>query len=190
MRLILLTAFIAVPIIEIAVFIEVGGWIGLWPTLGLVLLTAVVGSLELRSQGITTLNKLRSELDRGVMPAQTLFDGVCLLFAGALLLTPGFVTDIIGLALFLPPFRKFLLFTVGSRIVGSARVHVHSTRSGRHGGPRGGPGGGRDDEVIDADYVDVTDEEERRKAGDGKTGDSGKRDGEDDDEEQPPRIRR
>jgi UPF0716 protein FxsA len=160
MRLILLTAFIAVPIIEIAVFIEVGGWIGLWPTLGLVILTAVVGSLELRSQGIATLNKLRSELDRGVMPAQTLFDGVCLLFAGALLLTPGFVTDVLGLALFVPAFRKFLRVTLGQRIVRDAEMHVHTTR-------HPGPGGGRqrDDGVIDADYVDVTEEDPTRKDG-------------------------
>lgn len=146
---ILLLAFIGVPIIEIALFIEVGGWIGLWPTLGLVVLTAIVGSIELRAQGVATLNKLRQQLDQGVLPAQTLFDGVCLLFAGALLLTPGFATDVVGLALFVPAFRRFLRVTVGRYIARHTEAHVFTS-----GGPS--PGRRREDGVIDADYVDVT----------------------------------
>lgn len=164
MGLVLLLAFIGVPIIEIAVFIEVGGWIGLWPTLGLVVLTAVVGSIELRAQGLATLNKLRAQVDRGELPTQTLFDGVCLLFAGALLLTPGFVTDIFGLLLFVAGFRRLLLKVIGPYVAKHAEARVYAARGGPRGGPgargpgAGGPGGrGRDDGVIDADYVDVTD---------------------------------
>jgi UPF0716 protein FxsA len=151
---ILLLAFIGVPIIEIAVFIEVGGWIGLWPTLGLVVLTAIVGSIELRTQGLATLNKLRRELDQGVLPAQTVFDGVCLLFAGALLLTPGFVTDIIGLALFVPAFRRLLRVTVGGYVAKRAETHVFTDGEGMN------PRRRRDDGVIDADYVDVTEKDD------------------------------
>lgn len=154
---ILLLAFIGVPLIEIAVLIQVGGWIGLWPTLGLILVTAIVGSLELRSQGLATVAKLRQQLDQGELPAQTLFDGVCLLFAGALLLTPGFVTDILGMALFLPPFRRLLRVTVGRAILERAEVHVTG-----HAGPQGGqPGGGRSGEsgVVDAEYKDITPED-------------------------------
>lgn len=147
---ILLLAFIGVPIIEIALFIEVGGWIGLWPTLGLVVLTAIVGSIELRAQGVATLNKLRRQLDQGELPAQTLFDGVCLLFAGALLLTPGFATDVVGLALFVPAFRRFLRVTVGRYAARHAEAHVF-TNAAATGRRR------REDGVIDADYVDVTD---------------------------------
>ncbi len=158
MALLLLLAFIGVPIIEIAVLIQVGGWIGLWPTLGLIVLTAILGSMELRSQGLATVNKLREQMDRGELPAQTLFDGVCLLFAGALLLTPGFVTDIAGFSLFFPPVRAFLRVTLGSYVARRAEMHVvHGT------GPDGGPGGGfrrRDDGVVDADYEDVTPEKE------------------------------
>lgn len=160
MGLVLLIAFIAVPIIEIAVFIEVGGWIGLWPTLGLVVLTAVVGSIELRAQGLATINKLRQQLDQGELPAQTLFDGVCLLFAGALLLTPGFVTDVLGLALFLPPFRRFLRVTVGSYVAKRAETRVFVGGAGGPQGPHGpqGSGGGRRrDDVIDVDYSEVDD---------------------------------
>ena len=93
------------PLIEIAVFIEVGGWIGLWPTIAIVILTAMIGTALLRAQGIATLNRARQQMDRGALPARELFDGLCLLFAGALLLTPGFVTDAVGFLLFVPPVR-------------------------------------------------------------------------------------
>jgi UPF0716 protein FxsA len=164
MGLVLLLAFIAVPIVEIAVFIQVGGWIGLWPTLGLVVLTAIVGSIELRAQGLATVNKLRAQVDRGELPTQTLFDGVCLLFAGALLLTPGFVTDILGMLMFVPPFRRVLFQAVGPYVRKHAEARVY-TSGGGPGGPRGpgGPGdprGRRDDGVIDADYVEVDDTDE------------------------------
>jgi UPF0716 protein FxsA len=161
MGLVLLLAFIAVPIIEIAVFIQVGGWIGLWPTLGLVVLTAIVGSIELRAQGLATLNKLRAQVDRGELPTQTLFDGVCLLFAGALLLTPGFVTDVLGMLMFVAPFRRALFQVVGPYVRKHAEARVYTAQGGP-GGPHGpgGPGGRRDDGVIDADYVEVDDNEE------------------------------
>jgi len=151
MPLLLLLAFIGVPIIEIAVLIEVGGWLGLWPTLGLVVLSALVGSIELRAQGTATLARLRAELDRGELPAQTLFDGACLLVAGALLLTPGFVTDIAGLALFLPPVRRLLRVTLGRYIARHAETHVHVHRAGP-AGPGDDPNAGT---VVDADYTEV-----------------------------------
>ncbi len=157
MALLLLLAFIGVPIIEIAVLIKVGGLIGLWPTLGLIVLTAILGSMALRAQGLATVAKLREQMDRGELPAQTLFDGVCLLFSGALLLTPGFVTDIAGFALFFPPVRAFLRVTLGRYVAKHAEMHVvHG------GGPSGGPGGfrRREDGVVDADYEDVTPEGE------------------------------
>jgi UPF0716 protein FxsA len=182
MRLLLLLLFIAVPIIEIAVLIQVGGWLGLWPTLGLVILTAIVGSLELRAQGLATVNKLRRELDQGQIPTQTLFDGVCLLFAGALLLTPGFVTDVLGMLMFLAPFRRMLLQAVGPwvRKHAEARVYTHQSGPGGPAGPGGAGGpfgrrGGPGDGVIDAEYEDVT-----RKPGD---------EGDDDDRDPNRRLR-
>lgn len=174
MRLILLLLFIGVPILEIAVLIEVGSWIGLWPTLGLVVLTAIVGSIELRAQGLATMNRLRQEVDQGIVPAQTLFDGVCLLFAGALLLTPGFVTDAVGILLFLAPFRRFLRRTLGATIVKHAHVkgqgaHFRQT----HAGPRGPR---PKDAPIDADYVDITEtdtEDKDHKRGEGESSSPG-----------------
>ena len=96
MAFLLLIAFIATPIIEIAVFIEVGGRIGLWSTIGIVILTAVIGTAMLRQQGISVLFRIQENLNANRMPVRELFDGVCLVAAGALLLTPGFVTDAIG----------------------------------------------------------------------------------------------
>lgn len=101
----LIVAFVAIPLIEIALFIQVGGLIGLWPTLGIVLLTAVAGSVLLRSQGLATLNRLRASLDGMHDPSEPLAHGAMILFGGALLLTPGFFTDLVGLALMVPAVR-------------------------------------------------------------------------------------
>ena len=75
MGILLLIALIGVPLIEIGLFIEIGGLIGLWPTLGTVILTAVLGSWQLRVQGLATLARARQQLDRGQLPARELFDG-------------------------------------------------------------------------------------------------------------------
>ena len=156
MGILLLAAFILVPLIEIAVFIQIGGLIGLWPTLGLIVLTAVLGTWQLRAQGIAILMRAREQMERGVMPTRELFDGVCLLFAGGLLLTPGFVTDALGGLLFVPPFRDLLRKWIGGHISSRAEVHIH----GAGGRPGGGGGGG--DGVIDGDYRDVTDSDDPR----------------------------
>ncbi len=156
---VILLAFVLVPIVEIGVFIEVGGALGLWPTLGLILLTAVLGSWQLRLQGLATLAKARSQMDQGVMPAHELFDGLCLLVAGALLLTPGFVTDAVGALLFLPPFRAML------RIWAARHVVSHTVYTAGPGGP-GHPAGPRrrpDGDIIDGEYEDVSDAEDSHK---------------------------
>ena len=105
---ILLLAFILVPIVEIMVFIEIGGWIGLWPTIAIVILTAVAGTALLRQQGLAVLVRFREATARGELPVMEIFTGLCLLVAGALLLTPGFVTDILGFSLFVPLFRNLV----------------------------------------------------------------------------------
>lgn len=106
MPIFLLAAFIAVPIIEIALFIEIGGQVGLWNTLALVLLTAFIGAWLLRAQGLETLRRAQASAARNVFPVAELFDGLCLLVAGALLLTPGFLTDTVGFLLMAPPLRR------------------------------------------------------------------------------------
>jgi len=104
------------PIIEIFVLIQVGSAIGALATIGIVIFTAVLGTWMLRSQGLSTLNKARSRLSGGEIPAFQLMEGLALAVGGALLLTPGFVTDAIGFACLLPPTRRLLVNAVSSRV--------------------------------------------------------------------------
>jgi UPF0716 protein FxsA len=163
MGFLLLIAFIAVPITEIAVFIEVGGWIGLWPTIGIVILTAIIGTAMLRQQGISILFRIQENLEANKLPVRELFDDVCLVIAGAFLLTPGFVTDSLGFALFVPPFRHAIAGWIGQKIVARADVRFHAAG---HGGPHAGRGGANygpgsshagGDDIIDGEYEDLTD---------------------------------
>ena len=114
--LFLLVAFILVPLAEIAVLIEVGGWLGLWPTLGLIVLTAVIGAWMLRHQGLAVLHRAQQQMQQGAPPVAEVFEGFCLVIAGALLLTPGFLTDSVGGLLLVPPVRKLLYQRVRRRL--------------------------------------------------------------------------
>nr|WP_152797155.1 MULTISPECIES: FxsA family protein [unclassified Salinivibrio] len=108
--------FILVPVIEIGLFIQVGGWLGLWPTLALVLITAFVGASLVRSQGLMTLASVQDRLNRGELPAQQILEGVMLAVAGVLLLTPGFMTDAMGMLVLLPGPRAALAKQVMKRV--------------------------------------------------------------------------
>ncbi len=100
--------FIAVPFIELMVFASVSGHIGIFTTLLLAFLTAILGGGIVRHQGLQTIMAMRTAMQRGQMPLSELFDGFCLVAAGATLITPGFVTDIIGFLLLIPAVRTFL----------------------------------------------------------------------------------
>jgi UPF0716 protein FxsA len=106
--LILLAGFIFIPLAEIAVFIKVGGWLGLGPTLALIILTAVAGTWLLRHQGLAVLARAQQQMQQGVPPVAEVLEGCCLVLAGVLLLTPGFLTDAAGALLLLPPVRAML----------------------------------------------------------------------------------
>ena len=137
---ILLVAFIVMPLIEIAVLIQVGGWLGLWPTLGLIILTAIVGTWMLRQQGFAVLARAQDQLQKGAAPLGEVFEGFCLVIAGALLLTPGFVTDAIGGSLLIPPVRAWLYAVLGDRFRQTAMPPS---------------GGGRQGPVVDGDFEEV-----------------------------------
>ncbi|RMD60721.1 MAG: FxsA family protein [Alphaproteobacteria bacterium] len=154
MPILLLAAFIGVPLLEIAVFIQVGGVIGLWPTLALVVLTAMVGTHQLRAQGLATLARARAEMDRGNLPTRELFDGACLLIAGVLLLTPGFVTDTVGLLLFVPAVRNWLRRALAKRLKVQTQTRIFV--DGVEIDPDAGPGPRGRGPIIDGDYDDVT----------------------------------
>ena len=108
--------FLIVPLIEIALFIEVGGAIGLWPTLAIVVATAALGTVLVRGQGAMALGDIRRSLNELRDPTEPLAHGAMILFSGALLLTPGFFTDAVGFALLVPPVRRRLLREARRRI--------------------------------------------------------------------------
>lgn len=167
MGLIILAVFIGVPIVEIAVFIEVGGWLGLWPTIAVVVGTAMAGTAMLRHQGLSVLARAQRALERRELPVAEIVDGVCLLLAGAFLLTPGFVTDALGFALMLPGLRHALVGPMLRKLAarGGFRGGFHA-----QGGPRGGPPGGfhGGGDTIDGEFEEVrpADRTQDRKQGD------------------------
>ncbi|MBY7945583.1 membrane protein FxsA [Vibrio fluvialis] len=114
---ILLILFIAVPVIEIGLFIQVGGVLGLWPTIALVLITAFVGASLVRSQGLHTLMTVQQRMQNGEIPAQQIVEGVMLAVSGVLLLTPGFMTDALGMLILLPAPRAMLAKYLMSKVV-------------------------------------------------------------------------
>lgn len=118
------------PLAEIAGFVIVGRTIGLFATLGLVVGTAILGALLLRSQGIHILRKLSAEGREGRTPGRALIDGAMIIVAGILLLLPGFVSDIVGLALFIPFVRRLIWSQIGRRIVVVRSKTGDSVRSG------------------------------------------------------------
>jgi UPF0716 protein FxsA len=108
----LLLIFIIIPLIELAVILKVNSFIGIGWTLGLIIITAFVGVKLLRQQGISTLLRANQKMQQGQMPAQEMAEGFLLALAGALLLTPGFVTDAAGFILLIPATRKALVHKV------------------------------------------------------------------------------
>ncbi len=106
---VLLVLFLLVPLLEIYLLIKVGSHIGAFNTVVLVVATAVGGAALLRLQGLATLTRVRHEMEAGRIPALPMLEGVVLLFAGALLLTPGFFTDALGFLLLIPPLRRALV---------------------------------------------------------------------------------
>ena len=129
----LLALFIVVPIIELAVIIAVGNLIGLWPTLALLIADSVLGSMLMRSQGRAAWRRFNEAVAARRPPAREVKDGARGIFGGALLLTPGFVTDIFGLTFLLPPTRAVIRRLLVRRF--SSRLVV--TAFGRGDAPRG-----------------------------------------------------
>ena len=145
--MLLLLLFIGIPLLEITLFIQVGGAIGLGWTLAIVIFTAILGAWMVRSQGAQAMLNLRSSFSGLQDPTEPLAHGAMILFSGALLLTPGFFTDFIGFALLIPAVRSAVYKNV------RARVNVKSFQMGPDMGqqtqrPRG-------DRVIDGEFEEV-----------------------------------
>lgn len=148
----LLLPFIAIPLIEIALFITVGGWLTLWPTLAIVLATGIIGTHLVRKQGLKVLSELRSSMSQMRDPLSPLAHGALVVLAGVLLLTPGFFTDAVGFALLVPAVRQAVIAFVASR------VQVASFGTGFQAGPHRNPRENvRYDDVIEGEYSDLSD---------------------------------
>lgn len=158
MAIFILIAFITIPIVEIAVFIEIGGKLGVFNTVAMVIVTAFIGTWLLRSQGLRTLHRAQESMARSIFPVSEVFDGLCLLVAGLLLLTPGFVTDAIGFLLFVPPFRLLLRHWIMRWLSRSGRadIWVDGNNDFRGGPPGGNRGGDRDSSgTIDGQFHEI-----------------------------------
>jgi len=131
----LLLAFIVVPIVELYVIIQVGSAIGGWETIGLLVLDSIVGAWLVRREGFSILAKVQASLANGELPTNALIDGLLVLVAGALMLTPGFLTDGLGLVLLLPPTRAIVRAALKKRFAGHVTI-----AGGPYGAPFGGPG--------------------------------------------------
>ncbi len=139
MRFLLIVLFIVVPIAELAVLIQIGQLIGVWWTIALLVADAILGSLLARSQGRSVWRRFNDALRAGRPPAREVMDGALVLFGGALLLTPGFLSDILGLFLLLPPTRAFVRAVLVRRFAGRMIASMGAPRefgSRAPGGPR------------------------------------------------------
>jgi len=101
--------FIAIPLIEVILFITVGKYIGLWNTIFIIIMTGIVGAILVKSQGISILNKALGEIKSNKVPIFSIFEGIAILIAGAFLLTPGFLTDALGCVLLVPKARNIII---------------------------------------------------------------------------------
>jgi len=146
----LFLSLVGVPIIEIGLFIQLGGFLGLWPTLAIVVATALLGSALLRSQGLSALEELKRTAETGQSPAGPLANGALILVAGLLLLTPGFFTDSLGFLLMIPPVRTLLIKWIATR----AQMKIYASAANSQQPP----------DVIDGEF-EIIDE--------GEAGDSG-----------------
>lgn len=159
----LFAAFLLVPLVEIGLFIQIGGLIGLWPTLAIVVLTAILGTYLVRSQGIMALDNLRGSFSRLEDPSGPLAHGAMILLAGALLLTPGFFTDAVGFALLAPPIRAALIAYMRKHI--KVQRFEMGPQDESYGPTRRRPR----DTIIDGDFHDITESKKPTHNGSGWT---------------------
>lgn len=161
----LFALFLIVPLVEIALFITVGGWLTLWPTLGLVLLTGIIGTALMRWQGMQVLAELRGDMGQMSNPLSPLAHGALIVVAGLLLLTPGFFTDTIGFLLMVPAVRRAVIAWAGSRIqVQTFGLHQEMHRRAPSSRSRG------DGPIIDGEFYELDETPPRNPPSSGPSG--------------------
>jgi UPF0716 protein FxsA len=142
MLLPLVLLFIVVPIAELAVLIQVGQVIGVWWTIAILVADAILGSILMRAQGRTAWRRFNEALAVGRVPAREVLDGALVMFGGLLMLTPGFITDIFGFLLLIPPTRAVVRAVFVRRLAHRMTVSMSATRA-------------RPDDVVDGTAVDL-----------------------------------
>lgn len=156
----LVILFIAIPIVELYVLLQVGSAIGVLPTLALLIADSILGSVLMRSQGRAAWRRFNAATSEGRVPAREVIDGALIVFGGALLLTPGFFTDAFGLLFLLPPtralIRRLLVKRFAARMVASATAGPVPGAMFFGTRPRGGPDPFDPRYDVDADATDVT----------------------------------
>ena len=157
MGILLFVLFIIVPILELAVIIQIGSAIGVLPTIALLIADSLLGAALMRSQGRATWLRFNTTLAEGRVPGREVMDGALVIFGGALLLTPGFLSDFLGLFLLLPPtravVRSLLVRRYGARLVATAASGAQ-TRFFTFGTAPGGRSS-RYDDVVDSSATEV-----------------------------------
>lgn len=138
--------FLLIPLVEIYLLIKVGSIIGAGWTIFLIIATAVIGAGLLRKEGFSTLQRAQTAMARGEIPAVAMLEGVALVFSGAFLLTPGFITDTIGFLLLIPPLRRALIKQLlrNSQVVFSTRQQFYHQQQ-------------HDADIIEGEVVDKDD---------------------------------
>jgi UPF0716 protein FxsA len=147
MAALLVLAFIVVPLVELAIIIQVGQAIGLLWTIALLVVDSVVGAWLVRREGTRAWSRFRAALDQGRVPADEVLEGALVLFGGALMLTPGFASDALGLLLMIPPARRLIAAALKRRL--GARFSVSTMSVGGSATRR------TRDDVVDVEVIDV-----------------------------------
>ena len=147
MFLLLIIIFIVIPVIEISLFIEIGSFIGSFNTILLIFTTALIGVYFVRQQGISTYSKLYNQLQNQEAPIQTMFEGLVILISGILLITPGFLTDALGLLGLIPLTRVIFIKIVANSVL--SRYGMKNRSSG--------------DGSIEGDFEEINDDENKIK---------------------------
>ena len=151
----LFALFLIVPVLDLALLVAVGERIGFWPTVGTVVLTALVGSWLARREGTAAWRRVQARLGAGGLPGQELIDGLLILVSGVLLLTPGFLTDLVGILGLLPPSRAVARRALRARFKRAVRQGSVRVVGMRPGPPFGGsPFGPPRPAVEDAEVID------------------------------------
>jgi UPF0716 protein FxsA len=140
-RLVLAFILIGLPLLELALLVRTGQVIGFWATLGMVIGAGVIGALVLSRQSLTVLRRTQEALAQGRPPVAPVLDGAFLLLAGALLITPGFLTDVLALLLLIPPIRHAVARWSVRRLVRSAHVRINTFRGPVEDEPKRSPAG-------------------------------------------------